>query len=71
MICRGRLKGGGQQSTQLQDKLFKGATPALSVDPAALGQADNCYFRPLFSLPVNVCPSSGAPWQTQELQRHR
>lgn len=60
-ICLGRLNG-GQQLTQLQDKLTKGPTPPLTADPAAFGQAVDFFFSlPLFSLPVNVCPSSGAP----------
>lgn len=58
---------GGQQLTQLQDKLSKGPTPPLTADPAALGQAVDFFSPPLFfsgkCLPLFRCP-----WQTQELQ---
>lgn len=52
---------GGQQLTQLQDKLSEGPTRPLSADPAALRQPVDFLSLALFSLPLNVCPSSGAP----------
>lgn len=60
-----RAEPGGQQLTQLQDKLTKGPTTPLAADPAALGQAvDDFFLSPALFFVINVCPSSGSPWQT-------